>query len=278
MNNFFAACTCAILSCIITNIHLCLSDQFCCHLGPFPWSPCWMLFAKPPTLPGCVLVFVTGNHFAHDWVLHRACIMLLFDRHVGVLHEGLWCVHHAEGHLLLHGKYLNCTLPTLLHHLHLHLHSCGTLEPDRGICVSILCYGWDLHYSRCVVGGDAAVEAFRAFQCTFNSQFCVCIMVGKSVMQVIVIIGVSLITLCSSTCTCSHVASATLCSSRTGIGLNKLSILLLRNFISPFPLVVWLSNVVAWVNSSVSALRCWWEVKLGNWQCCGNSSVNPDEW
>jgi hypothetical protein len=87
--------------------------------------------------------FVTGNHLTCDWVHHRACIMLVFDRHFGVLHEGLRCVLCAEGCLLSQGKCVNCALPTWLHHLHLHLHSCGTSESDRGIGVLILCYGWD---------------------------------------------------------------------------------------------------------------------------------------
>ncbi len=66
----------------------------------------------------------------------------------------------------------------------------------------------------------------------------VCMMVGESVMQGIVIIGVSLITVCSSACTCSCDASATHCSLRTRIGFNKGSILCPRYFINCLPLVV----------------------------------------
>ncbi len=83
--------------------------------------------------------------------------MLVFDRHSGVLHEGSWHVHRAEGCLLLHGKYVNYALSAWLRHLHLHSRSCGTFEPDWGIGVPILCYGWDRHYAQCVVAGDAVV-------------------------------------------------------------------------------------------------------------------------
>jgi hypothetical protein len=62
------------------------------------------------------------------------------------------------------------------------------------------------------------------FNARLADGFCVCIMVGKSVMQGIVIIGVSSITLCSSACTCSCIASVTLCLLTTGMVFNKLSI------------------------------------------------------
>ncbi len=76
------------------------------------------------------------------------------------------------------------------------------------------------------------LRCFVLFKARLVVGLQVLMMVGKSVMHGIVIVAVSLITHCSSSCTCSCNAfatlcfsSTTLCSSRMGVGFNKCSIL-----------------------------------------------------
>jgi hypothetical protein len=191
-----------------------------------------MLFARHPTLLGCALAFVSGNCLAHDGMHHRACIMLVFDGHFGILHEGLQCVHHAERHLLLHRDTLTaCCLP-----------GCVIC-----VCICILVEHWSLIrvlgsrscvmvmtgiLSGVLLGVTGWWRRFVPFNACLAVGFCVCIMVGKSMMQGSVIFGVLLITLFSSACTYSHVASVTLCSSRMGVGFNKGSTFLPRYILS----------------------------------------------
>jgi hypothetical protein len=79
---------------------------------------------------------------------------------------------------------------------------------------------------------------------------------GKSVMRGIVMIGVSLITLCSTVCRANPSFFSTLCSLMGGAGCNKSSIFWTRNFNNRFPFGVLLATAVASANSSISALRC----------------------
>ncbi len=194
-------------------------------------------------------------------------------------------MYRAEGSLFLQGKHVHCSVLTIWPHLCLHVCLWGMLQCDWGGCVPLLCYGWDRHDTWCVVPGDTQWRRFVLFKTRLAVGLWVCMMVGKSVMHGIVIIGVSSITLCSSSCTCSCDASATLClasttlcSSRMGVGFNKRSFLCPRYLTNCLFLVVWLASIVAWVSLSVSAQRYWCGVKLGSWQCCGNSSVSLETW
>ena len=101
---------------------------------------------------------------------------------------------------------------------------------------------------------------------------------GASVMRGMVMMGVLSITLCSSSLTlCS--SSLTLCYVR-GVaveagGARMDLIFVCSFFMSSLPLCVVPALVVTSANSSVSALKCWCGVRLGTWQYCGNSSVDP---
>ena len=70
---------------------------------------------------------------------------------------------------------------------------------------------------------------------------------------------------------------ATLCSSSFG-GARMALIALARLLMSRRPLVVPAAISVAVCNSSVSALRCAFRLRLGTWQCCGKSSADPEIW
>ena len=102
---------------------------------------------------------------------------------------------------------------------------------------------------------------------------------GALVMQGIVMLGVSLITLCYSSLTlCS--SSLTLCCAR-GVaveagGVRMDLIFVCRTLMSALPLAVVPAPVATSANSSVSAHKCLCVLRLGTWQCCGNSSVDPE--
>ncbi len=89
---------------------------------------------------------------------------------------------------------------------------------------------------------------------------------GALVMQGMVIMGVSCTTLCSSSLTlCS--SSLTLCSV-CGVdveagGVRMHLILVCRTLMSALPLDVVPETVVTLTNSSVSARKCWFGVRLG---------------
>ena len=67
---------------------------------------------------------------------------------------------------------------------------------------------------------------------------------------------------------------ATLCSSSFG-GARMALIVLARLLMSRRPLVVPAAISVVVCNSSVSAVRCAFGLRLGTWQCCGKSSTDP---
>ncbi len=99
---------------------------------------------------------------------------------------------------------------------------------------------------------------------------------GNLVMRGIVIIGASSITLCSALHWAVLSLLVTLCSLQGGAGCNKSLIFWVRYQSSLFPYGVVLACGISSTNSSVSARRCWCSVMSGSWQCCGNSSVDPD--
>ncbi len=92
----------------------------------------------------------------------------------------------------------------------------------------------------------------------------------------IVMMGVSSITLCSSSRASCCLSLSTLYSSGVGGGVNRLSIQVPRMLSKCLPLGVVFASSVCSVNSSVKACRCWWGVNAGNWQCCRNNSINPE--
>jgi hypothetical protein len=97
-----------------------------------------------------------------------------------------------------------------------------------------------------------------------------------SVIRGIVMMGVSSITLCClsrSTCCCSII---TLCSSPSFGRLSILLMLVRSALISSLPCVVLATFAVSSSISLANARRCCIGVKLGFWQCCGYSSVDPD--
>ena len=102
---------------------------------------------------------------------------------------------------------------------------------------------------------------------------------GASVMRGMVMMGVALITLCSFSLTlCS--SSFTLCCVR-GVAVKaggvRMDLIFVCSFLmSSILLGVVPALVVMLANSLVSALKCWCGVRLGTWQCCGKSSVNPE--
>ena len=102
--------------------------------------------------------------------------------------------------------------------------------------------------------------------------------VGALIMQGIVMIGVLLFTLCSSSCTlCS--SSLILCYA-CGVAFEaggvRMDLIFACSFLmSVLTIAVVPALVFTLDNSLVSALKCWWGVRFGTWQCCGNSSVDP---
>ena len=105
-----------------------------------------------------------------------------------------------------------------------------------------------------------------------------CMTGGASVMRGIVMISVSPITLCSSSCT-RYSSSLTLCCA-CGVAVEaggvRMDLICFCSFLmSVLPLAVVPALVVTSANSLVSALKCWCGVRFGTWQCCGNSSVDP---
>ncbi len=114
------------------------------------------------------------------------------------------------------------------------------------------------------------------FYALFTVGFRDCMMFGASVIRGIVNMGVSLITLCSSSCMAYVRASCTLCSSTLGGGAKNFMIPCsscwsnCRHFgVSGTPMAVSF-------NSFVSYCRCWCGVISGSWQCWGNNSADPD--
>ncbi len=88
-----------------------------------------------------------------------------------------------------------------------------------------------------------------------------------------VMMGVLSITLCC--CICISL-SRTLCSSNALVEFKIFLMFSWRSLMSRRPFCVALAIAVALANSSVSAWKCWCSVRFGSWQCCGNSSVDPE--
>ena len=96
---------------------------------------------------------------------------------------------------------------------------------------------------------------------------------GASVILVIVVIGVSSITLCCHSCS----ALLTLCSfSFVSVGFNILVMFDWRVLIHARPCGVLAAIFVSSASSSVKARRCCIFVRFGSWQCCGYTSVEPE--
>ncbi len=149
------------------------------------------------------------------------------------------------------------------------------------------CVGWDgyarssahrlvylpLFWRRCMCG--------IFFKALFAVRLHACMMGGAFVIRGMVRIGVSLITLCSSSLTlcCS---SVTLCFvlgvAVDGGGLRMVCRLDCNNFNRRLPLLVEAATVFVSRNSSVRARRCWCGEMFGIWQCWGKrkSSADPD--
>ena len=98
----------------------------------------------------------------------------------------------------------------------------------------------------------------------------VCMIAGASEIRSMVQMGASSLGGLSMTS-----LLAILCSSPFG-GARMALIALARLLISRRPLGVPAAVCVAVVNSSVSALRCAFGLRLGTWQCCGKSSADPE--
>ena len=126
-----------------------------------------------------------------------------------------------------------------------------------------------LPWTRGVFFSIRLAVGFRAF-----------IMPGASVMRGMLIMGVSSITLCSccwrsiSTTLCS--SDLTLCSSGVGGGARRMVIRSRNKFRMRRPFGVRLCRSTSSDISSTSARKCWCGDMSGNWQCCGNNSVDPD--
>lgn len=98
------------------------------------------------------------------------------------------------------------------------------------------------------------------FSALFAVGFRASIVEGAFVILGIVKMGVSSITLCSS----SRAVSFTLCLSTAGVGVKMLSIRLRRRLSKRRPLVVAPAGCAHSVSSSVSAQKCWWASMSGS--------------
>ena len=118
-----------------------------------------------------------------------------------------------------------------------------------------------------------------AFSACLEIGFRACIIGGALVIQGTVMMGDLSITLCSSALTlCS--SSLTLCCACGG-GIDawgvRMFLIFTCNFLmSALPFAVVPALVVTSASSLVSARRCWCCIRFGTWQCCGNSSVDPN--
>ncbi len=114
-----------------------------------------------------------------------------------------------------------------------------------------------------------------SFSARFAIGFCDCIICGAFVMRGMVRMGVLSTTLCCcilTLCSCS----VTSCSVSIAGGSTICLILFWRILMRRHPLGVLFAMAVSSASSSMRAQKCWSGVKLGNWQCCGKSSVDPD--
>ena len=91
--------------------------------------------------------------------------------------------------------------------------------------------------------------------------------------------GVLLITLSSSSLTlCSSSFDlCSVCGVAVEAGGVRMDLIFVCSFwMSALPLGVVPALVVTSAYSLVSACKCWCGVRLGTWQCCGKSSVDPE--
>ena len=151
---------------------------------------------------------------------------------------------------------------------------------SRGSCVYTTC--WITFSSILDINGTAPGVLFLVWcwwvcgvflRWRFAVGFRAWMMGGASVIIGIVIIGDSSITLCC--CSCS--SFLTLCS--LACVTDGFSILVMfdwRYLMHARPCGVLAAILVLFASSSVNAHRCCIFVRLGSWQCCGYTSVDPD--
>ncbi len=246
-------------------------------------------WAMPPKFAWCSLpyfghcqvmhqFFVDWNCATGDRVHHRICIMFKINWDFCVL---LYIVlneacSHIERTLMACCVTRRCCMPL-----------------GRDVCIALgLCHGWTLVGCAHCCSGQGLIGAIRVMGsitqeagmtpgvllhvnhwCSqgvvFNTRLAVgflnFMMGWASVMQGIVIMGVSSITLCSASRASSRLALFTLCSSKIGGGVDRLLIKVMRSLSRRLPLRVLLAWAVYLVNSSVKVQKCWWRVNKGNW-------------
>ena len=128
-----------------------------------------------------------------------------------------------------------------------------------------------------VVACDVSVQSLVVFNTLFAVRFQVSMIGGAFVMQSTVRIGASSITLCSASRSWAQCSASTLCSSATGRGGLRIFLTCsARSLSKQCPFVVSLAWAVCSVSSLVKAHECWCGINEGNWQCCGNSLVEPE--
>ncbi len=132
---------------------------------------------------------------------------------------------------------------------------------------------WDGHDPRHIVTRYLAVKAGIVLRARLAVGFQDSIMVGASVIHGIVIMGELSITLCSVLYLIT-LHSPPWGGWRTG-GCRICWILVWSIGRRRLPLLVVLARPEFLASSSVSIWKCWFAVISSNWQCCGNSLVNP---
>jgi hypothetical protein len=135
------------------------------------------------------------------------------------------------------------------------------------------------HTTRCICPRLAPMYGGNILQGLFAVGLRACMMGGAFVIRGMVRIGVSFITLCSSSLTL-FCFSVTLCSvlgvAVDGGGLRMVCRVDCNNFVRRLPLLVEAATAVVSCSSSVRACRCWCGDMFGIWQCWGKSSADPD--
>jgi hypothetical protein len=99
---------------------------------------------------------------------------------------------------------------------------------------------------------------------------------GASVMRCMVLMGVRFITLCCKPFTLVSSHCSVGIGGNGGGGVIMFVICVWRSLRRHFSLVVLPAMLPSDAYSLVSLCRCWCGVSVGNWQCCGNNSVEPD--
>ncbi len=249
---------------------------------------------------------VAGYCFTHDGMHHGTGEM--FEHHrealLHVLHEAPWCEFIVCHNFFLDGEYVVACLVTILCRAPLGISvnvvgggiACPLGDLLLTHCVSSLhptfispLHSGQMHVIGAMMGthaiaGTAPGVLFRftlqcrqgvSFSARFVGGFRDCIIGGAFVMRGMGRMGVLTITLCCcilTLCSCS-VAS---CSVIRAGGSTICLILFWSIFMRRHPVGVLSAVAVSLASSSVRAQKCWSGVKVGNWQCCGKSSVDPD--